>query len=434
MKTITLGFMLVIAFSPGIQPTTNQQFGNFCTHFLEGYNALSLPVLELSYAQNLKHIQSKEGIQKQEAFFEEMSKQLRYYSGQALNEEQEENFEILTYETNINLERIALEKKYMNRAPSVIPENNLHSLPYGPQWYAYFLKRWTGAAINPDAVYLNGMEEIERVKKHIDSIRIKTGMNNSAFYAYLNDSSFFISNEAQVQQAFTQIKNRVMQNMPLLFNVKQVPAISIKKGSSEALAQTPGYYDNNTFYYNLFNSPYNKRQAGWLFLHEGIPGHHYQVSIEQQNSSQVKQLFSYPGFSEGWAAYVEESGKELGAYPTIYDELGKWEWDLVRSVRVPLDVGINYYGWSDEKALAFWKEHIPNQDAIAMREINRIKKWPAQVVTYKYFAMQIMQWKRTLMEQQGSSFDIKDFHDRILMHGSLPFAMVKANVFRKQPS
>jgi uncharacterized protein (DUF885 family) len=434
MKTITLGFIMVIVFSSGVKPTSNQQFDNFCTHFLDGFKALDLSELELSYAQNLKHIQSKEGLQKQESFFEDMAKQLRYYTGQELNKEQEEDFEILTYETNLNLERIALEKKYMNRAPSVIPENNLHSIPYGPQWYAYFLKRWTGAYVNPDAIYLNGMEEIDRVKRHIDSIRTKTGMNDSAFYAYLNDSSFFISNEAQVQQAFEQTERRVLQNMPLLFNVQQFPAISIKKGSSEALAQTPGYYTDNTFYYNLFNGPYNKRQVGWLFLHEGIPGHHYQSSIEQQNSSQVKRLFSYPGFSEGWAAYIEELGKELGAYPTIYDELGKWEWDLVRSVRVPLDVGINYYGWSDEKALAFWKEHIPNQDAIAMREINRIKKWPAQVVTYKYFAMQIMQWKRTLMEQQGSRFDIKDFHDRILMNGSLPFAMVKANVFRKQPS
>mgnify|MGYP000910374738 FL=1 len=433
MKTITFGFILVIVFSSGIKPTNaRQSFKNFSSSFIDGYKALNLPDLELSYAQNLKHIQSTAGIQRQQDFFEQMKKSLRVYAGMELNEQEEQDFEILVYETDMNLERIALEKKYMNRAPAVIPENNLHSLPYGPEWYAYFLKRWTGAEVNPDEIYLNGMEEISRVQKHIDTIRIKTGMSDSAFYAYLNDSSFFLTAEEQVQQAFERTGKIVLQNLSKLFNVQPAPELSIKRGSNEALAQTPGYYDNNTFYYNLFNAPYNKRQVAWLFLHEAVPGHHYQLAIENDISNNaVEQLFHYPGFAEGWAAYTEELGKELGAYQTIYDELGKWEWDLVRSVRVPLDVGINYYGWSDEKALAFWKEHIANQDAIALREINRIKKWPAQVVTYKYGATQIQQWKCSLIELQGSQFNIKDFHDRILMHGSLPFSMVKSNVFRK---
>lgn len=434
MKTITFGLILVIVFSSGIKPTTaGQPFKNFSSSFVDGYKALNLPDLELSYAQNLKHIQSKTDIQRQQDFFEQMKKDLRIYAGQALSDQEEEDFEILVYETDMNLARIALEKKYMNRAPSVIPDNNLYSLPYGAEWYSYFLKRWTGADVNPDEIFLNGMEEIGRVQKNIDAIRLKTGMSDSAFYAYLNDSSFFLTGETQVQQAFENTKNTVIQNLPKLFTVQHMPDLNIKRGSNEALAQTPGYYDNNTFYYNLFSAPYNKRQVGWLFLHEAVPGHHYQLSIENDvNNSPVEKLFHYSGFSEGWAAYIEELGKELGAYQTVYDELGKWEWDLVRSVRVPLDVGINYYGWSDEKALAFWKEYIKNQDAIAMREINRIKKWPAQVVTYKYGATQILQWKRNLIEQQGDKFDIRDFHDRILMHGSLPFSLVKSNVFRKE--
>jgi len=142
----------------------------------------------------------------------------------------------------------------------------------------------------------------------------------------------------------------------------------------------------------------------------------------------VQQLFFYPGFEEGWAAYTEELGKDLGVYKTPYDELGKWEWDIVRSVRIPLDVGINYYGWTDSKALAFWKQHIKNQDNIAVREIARVKNWPAQAVTYKYGTWQIMQWKQVLQKKQGNKFDIKTFHDRILNFGSLPIFMVEENV------
>ncbi|MNE57382.1 hypothetical protein D3C80_1523440 [compost metagenome] len=119
-------------------------------------------------------------------------------------------------------------------------------------------------------------------------------------------------------------------------------------------------------------------------------------------------------------------GKELGLYKTVYDELGKWEWDIVRSVRVPLDVGINYYGWTDEQALAFWKKHIKNQDGIAMREINRIKRWPAQVVTYKFGAGKILEWKKRMQASKGAKFNIKDFHDKILNVGSLPFPVLES--------
>jgi len=149
---------------------------------------------------------------------------------------------------------------------------------------------------------------------------------------------------------------------------------------------------------------------------------------KRHNNSEVQKQFYYLGLSEGWAAYTEELGKQLGVYKTPYDELGKWEWDIVRSVRVPMEVGINYYGWTDEQALAFWKKNITGQDDIAMREIARVKRWPAQSITYKYGALQIMQWKATLQKREGKRFDIKQFHDKILQHGSLPIFMVKKNV------
>jgi uncharacterized protein (DUF885 family) len=255
------------------------------------------------------------------------------------------------------------------------------------------------------------------------------GMDENKFYAWLNDSSFFENDPVQVQLAFEQTRTAVLQNLHNLFNVQQVPEVSITRGANEALAQTPGYYDNNVFCYNLFNKPYNKRQYNWLFIHEAVPGHHYQSSIAGVlKLSKVQQLFYYLGFSEGWAAYTEELGKQLGVYKTPYDELGKWEWDIVRSVRVPLDVGINYYGWTDSTALAFWKKNIRGQDDIAMREINRIKRWPAQVVSYKYGAGQIMRMKEKLQQKEGNGFDIKTFHDNVLNHGSLPFFMVEKNV------
>jgi uncharacterized protein (DUF885 family) len=332
----------------------------------------------------------------------------------------------------LNLEKLSLEKRWISKKISVIPTNNFHDIPDDSAWYVYFLKKWIGADVNPDELYLNGLEEIERVKQNIENIRLQTGMDSIQFYSHLNDSSFFITNELQVQQAFENTKNIILGNLNNLFFAHSVPDVNIQKGTNKELAQTPGYYSDNTFYFNYFNKPYNKRQISWLFIHEAVPGHHYESSVSARvNRSAVQQLFNYPGFSEGWASYTEELGKDLGVYQTVYDELGKWEWDLVRSVRVPLDIGINYYGWTGEKALAFWKRYIAGQDDIAMREISRMRRWPAQVITYKYGAAQIVKWRKLMEAKQGDKFDIKEFHKKVLEHGPLPFFLVERNEFRK---
>ncbi|HXL54890.1 MAG TPA: DUF885 domain-containing protein [Chitinophagaceae bacterium] len=431
MKLLILSISLLLLFI-GVMPEHHINFTDFRNNFVTGYRSLNIPDLHLSYAENFQHIQSEFNIQKQIDFFQQVKKNVATYKKELLIASEQDDLDLIEYETSLNLQRLTLEKKWVSKKPAVISMNNFHSIPDDSAWYVYFLKRWMGADVNPDELYLNGMEEIKRVKQHIEDIRLQTGMDSAQFYQHLNDSSFFITGESQVQQSFEHTKNIILKNLPNVFNTYSVPDVSIKRGANTEFAQTPGYYSNNTFYFNYFDKPYNKRQTGWLFIHEAIPGHHYQASVAaQMNRSAVQQLFNYPGFSEGWAAYTEELGKELGAYQTLYDELGKWEWDLVRSVRVPLDVGLNYYGWTDEKALAFWKQYIPDKDDIAIYEINRMRRWPAQVITYKYGAAQIMKWKELMQAKQGDYFDIKAFHDKVLEHGSLPLFLVEKNVFRK---
>jgi len=411
----------------------HKDFAQFSAGFVSGYKALHLPDLELSYISGFQHIGSATDVQKQLDFFKSIQAQLPLYKMDELTAAQRADFELMRYETDLNLERIALEQGWLKNQPATIPAGGIITVPDGKAWYTYLLKRWVGDNITPDGIYQFGLGEVKRVQDHIETIRKQTGLSEGEFYRHLNDSSFFVSNPQQVQQAFEHTKAIVYSNLHLLFTDTDVPPLAITRGESKQLAQTPGYYDNNTFYYNLFDKPYNKRQVDWLFIHEAVPGHHYQSSIAAATKlSPVQQLFFYYGFVEGWGAYAEYLGKELGAYQTPYTELGKWEWDLVRSVRVSLDVGLNYYGWTDAQALEFWKKNIRGQDDIALREIARIRRWPAQVVTYKYGAAQIMKWKEQLQQKQGSHFDIKNFHDRVLNHGSLPLFMAKENVFKGQ--
>jgi uncharacterized protein (DUF885 family) len=411
------------------EPNTPQDFDNLSRKFIAGYKVLHLADLDLSYAQNLQHIKPIANVDEQVVFFTDIRQELKTIDFHQLNVLQKQDYELMTYETGLNLERCKLERAWLSTPHHDITDSGLYKQVNGKSWYAYFLKKWVSANVTPDEIFQFGLKEVDRVKGHIEAIRRQTGMDENAFYKHLNDPSFFINDPKVVQQSFINTKAIIYANLGNLFSTQKIPPLAIEKGKAKNMAQTPGYYDSNTFYYNLFDKPYNKRQVDWLFIHEGVPGHHYQLSVSNASkSTEVQQLFFYIGFSEGWAAYTEELGKQLGVYKTPYDELGKWEWDIVRSVRVPLDVGINYYGWSDAQALTFWKKSIRNQDDIAMREISRIKRWPAQVVTYKYSALQIMQWKEELQKREGAKFDIKNFHNKILLHGSLPVFMVKANV------
>ncbi|MDO3629057.1 DUF885 domain-containing protein [Mucilaginibacter sp. BT774] len=428
MKKIFTCIILMLTFTIA---DAQQKFSDFSKDFVNGYNALKLPQLELSYVSGLQHIGSIENVQKQEDFFESVKLKIAAFKPTDLTPEQKTDYQLISYETNLNLERIALEKQWLKNKPDTISKKGIITIPNGKAWYVYLLKRWVNDQVTPDQVYQFGLSEVERVKSHIEAIRKATGLSEVEFYKHLNDPSFFISDPAEVQQSFERTKAVVYSNLHKLFSQTKLSDLKIERGESKQLAQTPGYYDDNTFYYNLFDKPYNKRQVDWLFIHEAVPGHHYQFSIVSGTKvSAVQNLFYYMGLAEGWGAYAEELGKELGVYKTPYDELGKWEWDIVRSVRVPLDVGLNYYGWTDQQALEFWKKNIRGQDDIAMREIARIRRWPAQVVTYKYGALQILHWRAQLQKQQGKAFDIREFHNRVLNHGSLPLFMVKENVFK----
>jgi uncharacterized protein (DUF885 family) len=142
-------------------------------------------------------------------------------------------------------------------------------------------------------------------------------------------------------------------------------------------------------------------------------------------------LVYYSCYTEGWAAYIEEIGKEFGAYPTDFDEYGKWEWDLIRSLRVPMDIGLNYYGWSDEEALSFWQQYSTGLDDIARREIARMRRWPAQVITYKYGAETFLRWQRAAAKDPD--FNWVDFHTQVLQYGPLPLSLLDELIAKEKP-
>ncbi|MBC8757454.1 DUF885 family protein [Kordia sp. YSTF-M3] len=391
--------------------------------------------LQIYYVDNLELIQSERNVAKQENMFRTYKKMLTAFDRSRLSKTQQLDYELILYEINLHIERIALEKKWLLIKPKRISTEGLQNVPMGKEWYAYFLKKWVDAEVTPDGLFQFGLSEIHRAKTAMKAIEKASGLDSLEFQNYINRPIFFHTNVEAIQNNFETFKKELLPKLLGAFpKVAELPEVYIERGKNKAYAQVPAYYAElrNTFYYNYFDTPFNKRQVAWIYLHEAIPGHHYQIKFEEQlEKSEIKQLFSYNGYREGWAAYVEELGNEFGAYTTQFDELGKWEWDIIRSVRVSMDVGLNYYDWSDAKALQFWQKHIQGQDEIAQREIARMKRWPAQVITYKYGANKILQWKahKAASLPQGKEFPWLWFHTKILENGALPFSVIDTMIF-----
>lgn len=419
----------IIIISCYFNPISNQQseWKSLSANFEKDFQNLNLSRFELGYVQNIEHLQSKDSLLIQEQFFKSIQKSFRKIDFKVLTKGEKLDFAIIQYETILNLERIGLEKKWTESGKISVSKNGLSSVSNGKEWYAYFLKKWVDIEVTPDEMFNFGLKEIERVELSMKVIQKKSGMDSLAFQEYIKQPSFFYNNVEDVQKAFETIKQRVAKNLENFFPfIEKIPDVNIARGTNKALAQTPAFYKlkEKTFYYNYFETPFNNRQISWIYLHEAVPGHHYQLSLEKEfPRSNIMKMFKNSGFREGYAAYVEEIGYELNAYQNIYDELGKWEWDIIRSVRVAVDVGLNYYGWSDEKALQFWQQHIFGKDDIAQREISRMKRWPAQVITYKYGANKILKWKDIYKSKKD--FNLKEFHKTILENGPLPFSILE---------
>jgi uncharacterized protein (DUF885 family) len=429
MKSLFIA--LTISLLPASHPDRQKSFDAFTEKFVMEYKALHIPDLELPYVDDIKDIKSADSVAMEISFFTSVKKEIGAFKLSSLKPSQQEDALQIGYETEMNLQRLTLAKEWLANKPDSISTKGISTIPNGKNWYTYLLKRWLMDNVTPDQIYQFGLQEVKTVQEHIEQIRLKTGLNEKAFYNHLNDPSFFVIDPNKVQQLFEQTKDIVYHNLSREFYPFNIPPLAIKRGEARMLAQTPGYYDNNTFYYNLFDKPYNIRQVDWLFIHEAVPGHHYQISYYgSQKHTKVQELFNYPCYAEGWACYTEDLGKDIGLYKTPYAELGKWEWDIVRAVRIPMDIGLNYYGWTDAQALAFWKKNIRNQDDIALREIARVKRWPVQAISYNYGAMRIKQMKAELLKKQGAKFNIKDFHKRVLDSGFLPWFMVERNVLK----
>lgn len=397
--------------------------------YSKAYRALGMTYLALSYRENIANLVRETDVASQKKMFGDIAQQLHRLDRAGLSPCQQLDLHRIAFETDTNLQKLdVLEQFSALGDKAVVGANGLYTTPAGRAWYRYFLRRWLTSDVTPEQLMTSGKAELAAVLARYRRLQGAMGYagKDEAFYAYLSSPRFTYPKAQTPRDDYVERQSTVFANLHKLFPPHTIKPAAVRESSRGDAFPADGYYDSNTFYFNKNGAYYQKRNVDMLLLHESTPGHHFQSNYAQQAQGCPAKLPSvfYSAFAEGWSAYVEEFGGELGLYKQPSSELGAVEWDLVRSIRVVLDVGINHEGWSERQAHAYWREQLPMLPHLAKREIARVRDWPVQAITYKYGSAVIRELRDAEQARLGKAFDIKHFHHALLRHGSLPMAVL----------
>ena len=309
------------------------------------------------------------------------------------------------------------------------------SLPDGKEWYQYLIKYYTTTSLTPDEIFEIGEQEVARIWSEMDKVREQTGYQGDlkSFFNFIRTDKQLMpfTRPEQVIDHFWNIYHIIKPNMPKLFDIEPRARFEIRRTEafrekSASAEYNPGSFDGSRpgiFYVPIPDvKKYNIYSDEDLFLHEVIPGHHFQISLQQENKKlpQFRKILWYSGYGEGWALYSESLGKELGLYKDPYQYFGMLSNDMHRAIRLVVDVGIHAKGWTREKAVQYSLDHEAESESSIISEVERYMANPGQALSYKIGEMKIEELKRKVFIALGPEFDIRKFHDIVLEPGCIP--------------
>jgi uncharacterized protein (DUF885 family) len=318
------------------------------------------------------------------------------------------------------------------------------SLPNGTAMYAYLVKQNTTTNKTPEEIYQLGLSEVARIRTQMDSIKNKVGFKGAlkAFFEYMKTDKKFMPYKTpkEVLAAFENIHQRMEPNLKKMFNHAPKTPFEIRQTEAFRAASASAEYNQGSadgsrpgiFYVPILDATTFNTTSGMesLFLHEAIPGHHYQISLTQENTSLPKfRRFTYDNaYVEGWALYCESLGKELGLYTDPYQHMGALGDEMHRAVRLVVDVAIHTKGMTREKAIKYMMDNEAISEQGATAEIERYMAIAGQALGYKIGALKIRELRTKAEKELGSKFNLADFHDQILKDGSMPLSVLEAKI------
>ena len=333
-----------------------------------------------------------------------------------------------------------LQKEYVSAS---FDQVGAWQVPNGDQTYAYLARSMTTTTMTPEQIHETGLQEVKRLRTEMEKTKEQAGFKGSMqeFFQFLRtDGQFHFTTEADLLEytraeakTIDPLLIKLFRSFPRLpYGVEPAPK-EIAAGMPAAYASQgapdgsrPGYFYINT--YKPETRP--KYEIVSLILHEAVPGHTFQggIAIELKDLPKFRRYGGYSAYAEGWALYCESLGYEMGLYDDVYARFGKLSNEMWRAVRLVVDTGMHQKHWSRQQAIDYFVANVATSEYNATSEVDRYISWPGQALAYKIGELKIKELRERATKELGPNFDLREFHDVLLLNGPLPLTVLDKQV------
>jgi uncharacterized protein (DUF885 family) len=325
--------------------------------------------------------------------------------------------------------------------PKSRPTTGINAVPGGPEIYRYYVGYWTTTEKTPAEIHALGLREVARLRAEMERVKTELGFKGTLreFFESLkhDPKAMPFKSAEEVLAGFRKIQATIDPNLKKMFGrvpktpfeIRRTEAFREASASAEYNQGSPDGTRPGIFYIPMPKPAEYNVTTGMesLFLHEAIPGHHYQISLQQENTSlpKFRQFAGYGAMTEGWALYCESLGKELGLYKDPYQYLGALNDEMLRAVRLVVDTGMHTGQMTREQAIAYMLDNMSDSEGNDTAAIERYMAIPGQALAYKIGQLKIQELRARYEKQLGSKFKLSDFHDELLKDGVMPLAVLE---------
>jgi prolyl oligopeptidase len=315
----------------------------------------------------------------------------------------------------------------------------ISQIPNGDKYYEALARQFTTTSLNPNEIHEIGLSEVSRIKGEMEKIikNVKWEGTFREFLEYLRtDSQFYFDNPDDLLTEYLATAKRIDPELVNLFNYLPSMPYGIRPIPMESAPDTTtAYYQRPAadgsragyYYVNLYRPEVRpKYEIEVLTVHEAMPGHHLQISINMElDLPNFRKYGGITAFVEGWGLYSEALGYDLGLYKDPYSQFGQLTYEMWRAIRLVVDTGMHYKNWSREDSINYFLENSAKSRQDIINEVDRYINWPGQALAYKIGQMKILELRNKSEQVLGDKFDIKEFHNEILKRGALPLSTLE---------
>lgn len=323
--------------------------------------------------------------------------------------------------------------------PKARATSGIGALSDGDKIYDYAIRVFTTTDKKPDELFNTGMLEVKRIRAEMEKIKVQVKFNGTldSFFTYTKTDRQFLPYKTaeEVLAAFRAIQLKIEPYLNLLFTLRPKTAFEIRQTEAfRAASAAPQYYGGlpdgsrpGIFYVPIVDATKFTVASENLFLHEAIPGHHFQIMIQKENTSlpKFRQNGGNSAYAEGWGLYCESLGKLLGCYTDPYQYFYALGFEIHRAIRLVVDVGMHAKGWTREQAIDYMQKNEPITGQFAIAEIERYMANPGQALSYKVGELKIKELRDKYSKTLGKKFSLSAFHDELLRDGAMPMAVLE---------